>query len=561
MAQPATNPKIEELRFRLKTDAKSRLFYPLAEELRKVGAHAEAEQVLRAGIEHHSTYLSAFVSLGRVLKELGKNDDAVPVLLKALQIDRENVVAARLLADTYLSLGEKVEAIKKFKLVHALMPKDEEIEAIVARLELELSPATPEPAVPEAAAAAPAVPPFDEPQAAAADESPFGAEPQAGAGPAFEESLSEESPFGSSSAGAAPEEIAASPDMPFGEESAAPDQHPFGSTESSVGGWEPAAEPEPEAPLSAFAEAPEVSDTPSPFAEPAGYGVDAFEVEQPAGMSIASEPLPWIEDDLSPMPSASAAPEAQHAVEAASAWGASSAFSTESGASEESPWGEQPSPSTGEAWQEPERDSPFASEPMPAAAEEPPPEPASEPAWATGDAPAAEPLPSWEEQLTHPAEELWGNQPAAEPAWETESFSPQSAQEQLETLAEPWSEPEAPAEPDVFAATAAAPADEPFGDSPAAEEMAEPSADEITDTSTMGDLYARQGLVDDARHVYERILQRDPANEAVREKLDALSPGEAPAAPPAGDPSRLRSDKVSRLEKWLARVRQESGDV
>ena len=44
MAQPANNPKIEELRFRLKTDPKSRLFFPLAEELRKSDQFAEAER-------------------------------------------------------------------------------------------------------------------------------------------------------------------------------------------------------------------------------------------------------------------------------------------------------------------------------------------------------------------------------------------------------------------------------------------------------------------------------------------------------------------------------------
>src|SRR5450756_988400 len=64
MAQPTTNPKIEELRFRLKTDPKNRIFYPLAEELRKVGQLGEAEQVLRAGLAFHPTYLSAWVSRG-----------------------------------------------------------------------------------------------------------------------------------------------------------------------------------------------------------------------------------------------------------------------------------------------------------------------------------------------------------------------------------------------------------------------------------------------------------------------------------------------------------------
>src|SRR5688572_19222351 len=162
MAQAGTNPKIEELRFKIKTDPKSRLFYPLAEELRKVGQFAEAEQVLRAGLTTHATYLSAWVVLGRVLKEQQKYADAVSSLNRALELDRGNVVAARLLAETYLAMGEKIEAIKKYKLVHALLPGDEDIEATIARLQQDLSPPAPAnvplAAPPEEDAFAPAAP-------------------------------------------------------------------------------------------------------------------------------------------------------------------------------------------------------------------------------------------------------------------------------------------------------------------------------------------------------------------------------------------------------------------
>jgi tetratricopeptide (TPR) repeat protein len=143
MAQPASNPKIEELRFRVKTDPKSRLFYPLAEELRRISRFDEAEQVLRAGLTYHAAYLSAWVGLGRVLREQDKHRDAVEALTKALQIDPGNVVAARLLADTYLDLGERVEAIKKYKLVRALLPADEELGGVIARIERELKPIAP----------------------------------------------------------------------------------------------------------------------------------------------------------------------------------------------------------------------------------------------------------------------------------------------------------------------------------------------------------------------------------------------------------------------------------
>ncbi len=146
MAQPASSPKIEELRVRLKSDPKSRLFFPLAEELRKVDQFEEAEQVLRTGLAQHPAYLSAWVSLGRVLHEAKKDHDAVDALAKALQLDPGNVVAARLLADSYLDLGDKLEAIKKYKLVRALLPADdEELDALIESLDRDLNAPQPAP--------------------------------------------------------------------------------------------------------------------------------------------------------------------------------------------------------------------------------------------------------------------------------------------------------------------------------------------------------------------------------------------------------------------------------
>src|SRR5258707_13246081 len=173
MAQPGINAKIEELQFRIKTDPRSRLFFPLAEELRKNGRLPEAEQVLRTGLGVHATYLSAWVSLGRVLREQHKNAEAVDALTTALQVDPGNVVAARLLADAYLDLGEKVEAIKKYKLVHALMPSDEELQAKIDQLDRDLSPA------PEATVATEPEPePEPEPVFSETADVPFAAAPE-----------------------------------------------------------------------------------------------------------------------------------------------------------------------------------------------------------------------------------------------------------------------------------------------------------------------------------------------------------------------------------------------
>lgn len=174
MAQTATNPKIEELRFRLKTDPKSRLFYQLAEELRKSGQVDEAEQVLRSGLAVYPTYLAAWVSLGRVLRDRKNDAGAVEALAKAMQLDPGNVVAARLMADAYRSLGDRVEAIKKYKLVLALMPGDEDLKATIETLDREIHPiavapeAAPEEPEPEHEAEAVAVE-----TSSAPEESPF----------------------------------------------------------------------------------------------------------------------------------------------------------------------------------------------------------------------------------------------------------------------------------------------------------------------------------------------------------------------------------------------------
>ncbi|HEX6097764.1 MAG TPA: tetratricopeptide repeat protein [Thermoanaerobaculia bacterium] len=246
MAQPATNPKIEELRFRLKTDPRSRLFYQLAEELRKAGHFGEAEQVLRSGLNVYPAYLAAWVSLGRVLREQKNDTGAVEALSKAMQLDPGNVVAARLLADAYLNLGDRVEAIKKYKLVHALMPGDEELKHTIERLDREIAP-EPEPV------------PVPEPEPVILSREDGEGSPSGGAAsvPAA----------GSFAVFAAQEDIPESPfdktTPPFAEALATGDAEPM---------------------LAAHDE--------SPFEEPVdGATVAAFSIEQPSGMHIAAAPL------------------------------------------------------------------------------------------------------------------------------------------------------------------------------------------------------------------------------------------------------------------------------
>ncbi len=401
MAQ-ATNPKIEELRARIKTDPKSRLFFPLAEELRKMGALDEAEQALRAGLEQHPTYLSAWVSLGRVLRERGNSPGVIEVMTRALQIDPGNVVAARILADTYLETGQKVEAIKKFKLVHALLPQDQDVDALIEKLDAELNPPAPGPRPELGEDAAPAS--IEREELSPSAWPPAGGSPEdlvRGEAVGSEEALPADTAPAVASFPPAIEDVppaAALAPADFTREVKTPD-------------FEPAVTPD--VPV---AEEPGFSH-PSQFDEtaPLRYDSRAFAVEQPAGMHIAG-------------PQGDIADEARLI--------------------------------------EPE-----------------------------------EPFPPFAADTARP---------------------PLQAEEPSLPTAEPSEHP----------------------------------ADDVTNTITMGDLYARQGLVDDAREIYSRVLERDPGNESIRARLDDLQQQPAPAPPPSAVAA-----KSARLEAWLSKVKRGSGSV
>ncbi|HYB95070.1 MAG TPA: tetratricopeptide repeat protein, partial [Vicinamibacterales bacterium] len=68
--------RLIELRRRVQADPASTAFAQLAEEYRRAGDNEEAVRVCRAGLHHHPNYLSARVTLGRALLELGQLDDA-----------------------------------------------------------------------------------------------------------------------------------------------------------------------------------------------------------------------------------------------------------------------------------------------------------------------------------------------------------------------------------------------------------------------------------------------------------------------------------------------------
>ena len=101
----ADSPRIEELRRRVQTDPASTVFAALAEEYRRTGRFHEAVGTCVAGLKRHPSYLSAHITHGRALIELGQYDDAWEALQFVLRAAPENLAAIRGLAEIHQLRG------------------------------------------------------------------------------------------------------------------------------------------------------------------------------------------------------------------------------------------------------------------------------------------------------------------------------------------------------------------------------------------------------------------------------------------------------------------------
>jgi protein O-GlcNAc transferase len=132
--------RIEELRRRVQQDPRSIAFAQLAEALRRTGHPQEAVDACRAGLSNHPGYLSAHVTLGRALIEIGDLDGAETELTLVLNAAAENLAAVRGLADIHQRRGEAREALDQYRRALELAPHDAELEQAVSQLEASIGP-------------------------------------------------------------------------------------------------------------------------------------------------------------------------------------------------------------------------------------------------------------------------------------------------------------------------------------------------------------------------------------------------------------------------------------
>jgi len=102
----ADSSRIDDLRRRVESDPTSIAFAALAEEYRRAGWFEEAIATCTTGLHRHPAYLSAHVTLGRSLIEVGRFDEAREELEHVLKLAPENLAAIRGLAEIHHRRGD-----------------------------------------------------------------------------------------------------------------------------------------------------------------------------------------------------------------------------------------------------------------------------------------------------------------------------------------------------------------------------------------------------------------------------------------------------------------------
>lgn len=126
--------RIEDLRRRVHADPASIAFAQLAEECRRAGQLSEAIDVCRQGLARHPGYLSARVTLGRALLQLGQLDTAQAELEHVRRLEPNNLPSLRTLGELHRTRGELQDALTCYRLALGMAPNDPELDRAVADL-------------------------------------------------------------------------------------------------------------------------------------------------------------------------------------------------------------------------------------------------------------------------------------------------------------------------------------------------------------------------------------------------------------------------------------------
>jgi len=129
------NSEIEKLERRWKENPKGTVFAPYAEVLRKHGDHLLARDVLRQGLELHPDHIPGNIVLGRCCLDLREDGPAEAAFNHVLDLDQENVIALKALADITERQGRLMEAANWLTRLISVDPSNDEARDQLARVE------------------------------------------------------------------------------------------------------------------------------------------------------------------------------------------------------------------------------------------------------------------------------------------------------------------------------------------------------------------------------------------------------------------------------------------
>ncbi|MCK4509425.1 MAG: tetratricopeptide repeat protein [Desulfuromonadales bacterium] len=117
-------------------DPSSTAFVPLAEAYRQIGLLDDALEAARLGTSSLPHFSPGFSTMGRILGQMGRIDEAMSAYAKALSIDRQSQAALVGLARLHLIRAERDMARKILKQAEEFHPDDEKISDMLNALEL-----------------------------------------------------------------------------------------------------------------------------------------------------------------------------------------------------------------------------------------------------------------------------------------------------------------------------------------------------------------------------------------------------------------------------------------
>ena len=153
----AYTSEIEKLEKRWAENPKGRNFAPLADAYRKAGELDRAIELCKSGLERHPDYVSAHIVYGRCFLDLKNDTAASQVFRRVLELDPENVLGLKLLADIAERGGRYEEATEWLSRLLNADPMNGDAAEALARAKGKAAQAAPKP-VPAAASAPPPPP-------------------------------------------------------------------------------------------------------------------------------------------------------------------------------------------------------------------------------------------------------------------------------------------------------------------------------------------------------------------------------------------------------------------